>query len=208
MSDHNPNARLEFFCDGVFAIALTLLVIEIKVPHIDGLHSPNELWHRLGELWPSYFAFVFSFGAVLISWINHNYFFGMIEKSSRQFFYGNGFFLLSAVFLPFPTALLAEYIGTPYAGPAITFYCSFTVFNNIGWHVLYYSARHPVNLFQSSILDKTFYKDLRALHMGLVIYSFTAILSLWFPYTALGINLLLWFLWIGISLREKVQVEV
>jgi hypothetical protein len=44
--------------------------------------------------------------------------------------------------------------------------------------------------------------------MGLAIYTFTTILSLWFPYIALGINLLLWFLWIGISLREKVAGEV
>lgn len=200
MSAHNPNARLEFFCDGIFAIAITLLVIEIKVPHTEHIHSPADLWHELGRLWPSYFAFVFSFGAVLVSWINHNYFFEMIHKSSRQFHYSNGFFMLCIAFLPFPTAVLAEYISTPNAGPAISFYCLFSLLNNIAWHVLYYSARYPQNLFDDSF--KEFSNDTKGLHIGLVIYLFTFVLSIGFPYIALGINLLLWFLWIGISLKS------
>ncbi|MCW3125682.1 MAG: hypothetical protein JWO03_1340 [Bacteroidetes bacterium] len=200
---HNPNTRLEFFCDGIFAIAITLLVIEIKVPHAEHIHSPADLWHELARLWPSYFAFLFSFGAVLVSWINHNSFFSMIHKSSRQFYYSNGFFMLSIAFLPFPTAVLAEYIGTPYAGPAISFYCLFSVLGSIAWHVLYYSARYPQNLFDESFND--FSKDTRGLHMGLLIYLFTFILSIWFPYIALLINLLLWFLWIGISLTEPLS---
>src|SRR4051812_10998494 len=116
-SENNPNARLEFFCDGVFAIAITLLVIEIKVPHLDHIHSPADLSHALAALWPSYLAFVFSFGAVLVSWINHTYLFSLIDKSSRLFYYANGFFMLTVAFIPFPTAVLAEYIGTPFAGP-------------------------------------------------------------------------------------------
>jgi uncharacterized membrane protein len=206
-SENNPNARLEFFCDGVFAIAITLLVIEIKVPHPDHIHSTGDLVHALWQLWPSYFAFLFSFGAVLVSWVNHHYTMSLIDKTSRAFMYGSGLFLMSVIFIPFPTALLAEYISTPYAQPAITFYCFFNVFNNIAWHVLYFSARHPHKLYKDNVADTWLDRNSKAIAFGFVIYLATAILSFWFPYTAFGFSLMLWTLWIGISLSAKMELD-
>ena len=67
MTTSNPNARLETFCDGVFAIALTLLIIEIKIPHAINIKSTEQLWHTLQHLLPSIFAFVLSFIIILIT---------------------------------------------------------------------------------------------------------------------------------------------
>jgi len=68
-------SRVEAFSDGVFAIALTLLILEIKVPHLEDASTNVNLFRALLQLWPSYFAFILSFLAVLIMWINHHGFF-------------------------------------------------------------------------------------------------------------------------------------
>src|SRR6187200_1701507 len=122
MTESKSLARLEMFSDGVFAIAITLLVLEIKVPPIETIHSTDDLINELFHLWPSYFAFVYSFGGILVQWIIHHNTFCHMDKTSRPFLYANGFLLLTIVFFPFPTALLAEYIDTEYAMPAIAFY--------------------------------------------------------------------------------------
>lgn len=134
------NARIEAFSDGVFAIAITLLILEIKVPPYASIQSVGDLWKGLYQLWPSYFAFVLSFGIILVSWVNHHYLFNTLGKSSRTFLYANGFLLLTITFMPFPTALLAQYIGTEYAKPAIAFYCFGGVVNSIGWMLLLHSV--------------------------------------------------------------------
>ena len=80
--------RIEAFSDGVFAIAITLLVLEIKVPHADG---PEALWHALAGLWPSYVAFLLSFFVILIMWINHHELMRMVRAASYPFLFANGF---------------------------------------------------------------------------------------------------------------------
>lgn len=64
--------RVEAFSDGVFAIAITLLILEIPVPHPGAQGADRTLWAALAARWPSYLAFVFSFFVILISWVNHH----------------------------------------------------------------------------------------------------------------------------------------
>ena len=79
MSNEKETARVEAFSDGVFAIAITLLILEIKVPKTGGSMTNGQLLDSLIGLWPSYFAFLLSFTAVLIMWINHHGFFKYIR---------------------------------------------------------------------------------------------------------------------------------
>ena len=72
MAETNPNSRLEAFCDGVFAIALTLLIIDIKIPSTTEIHTNAEFWLALKHMLPSIFAFILSFVIILISWVNHH----------------------------------------------------------------------------------------------------------------------------------------
>jgi uncharacterized membrane protein len=101
MSESKSLTRLEMFSDGVFAIAITLLILEIKVPPIDSIHSVNDLVNGLIHLWPSFFAFTYSFGGILVQWIIHHNTFIHLNKTSRAFLYTNGFLLLTIVFSPF-----------------------------------------------------------------------------------------------------------
>lgn len=203
MNEYKSLARLEMFSDGVFAIAITLLILEIKVPPIDSIHSANDLVKALLHLWPSFFAFSYSFGGILIQWILHHNTFNCMDKTSRPFLYANGFLLLTIVFFPFPTALLAEYINTKYAMPAIVFYGMASVVNSFAWFLFIRSVQKPRRLLNDIFSDEQYNKLKTSNRFAFVIYSSTTILAIWFPYTALIINIAVWMLWIWLSLNEK-----
>jgi len=86
--------RVESFSDGVIAIAITLLVLEIKVPKADEIASVG-LFAKLLDLWPSFLAFVTSFGTILVMWINHHRVFRLVRTTDYPFLYWNGFLLLT-----------------------------------------------------------------------------------------------------------------
>ena len=98
--------RLETFSDGVFAIAITLLILDIQVPHVEQGH----LAHALVKLWPSYTTFVVSFLTIGIIWVNHHTQYEHIVRADRTLLFLNLNLLMWIVFIPFPTALLAEYL--------------------------------------------------------------------------------------------------
>src|SRR4051795_10160430 len=98
--------RLEAFSDGVMAIAITLLILDVKVP----LAEEGRLAHDLAHQWPSYAAYVVTFLVIGIIWVNHHVLFERAAAVTRPIFYLNIFLLMGVAFLPFPTALLAEYL--------------------------------------------------------------------------------------------------
>jgi uncharacterized membrane protein len=108
MADRETN-RLEAFSDGVFAIAITLLVLDLKVPR--GLHPGEQLGVKLLAEWPSYLAFLTSFATILIMWVNHHRMFTLIGRSDNRLLFYNGLLLLGITVVPFPTSLVAEYLG-------------------------------------------------------------------------------------------------
>ena len=132
MAESNINSRLEAFFDGVFAIALTLLIIDIKIPSRENIYTTNDLWLSFKHLFPSIFAFLLSFVIVFITWVNHHATLKLVDKSSSSFIYANGFLLLTIVFIPFPTALLGEYLFTDHAAPAVVLYTAVDALQAIG----------------------------------------------------------------------------
>src|SRR5262245_38813706 len=113
--------RIEAFSDGVFAIAITLLILEIQVPH-----AQNGEQHRFALLhfWPSCLALLATFMTIGIMWINHHRLFTLIDRSDDGLMALNLLLLLGQTWMPFPTALLAEHLhgtdgrvaGIVYAG--------------------------------------------------------------------------------------------
>lgn len=189
-------SRIEAFSDGVFAIAITLLILEIKIPPLSSIHSNGDFWHSLQSLWPSYFAFILSFLFILIAWICHHAIFNLYDRISPQLIYANGFLLLNIVFIPFPTALLAEYIMTPFKQPAVVFYCLCSLLTGISWNLLYYFSLKPKPLTNEKINLEVIKSMQKTGRYGLVINSCITIFAWWFPLTALSINALLWLFWI------------
>ena len=99
--------RLEAFSDGVFAIAITLLVLEIGIP--DGPSS--DLWQAVTDQWPSYLAYVVSFASIGAAWIAHSTMTEFLDRVDATFLRINLLLLLVVAFLPFPTKLLAEHLA-------------------------------------------------------------------------------------------------
>lgn len=108
MHEEKETGRVEGFSDHVFAIAMTLLVIEIKIPSREQV-AAEGLAQALAALWPSYLAFVTSFFTILVIWVHHHWIFELINKIDHPSLYINGLLLLFVAFVPFPTALIAEY---------------------------------------------------------------------------------------------------
>lgn len=101
--------RIDAFSDGVFAIVVTLLVLELRVPEISGAHISEGLRHGLQELFPKFISFVVSFFYICIYWYNHHQLFHLVKKIDHGLFWLNSFFLLFLTFIPFPTALVGSY---------------------------------------------------------------------------------------------------
>ena len=129
-------ARVEAVSDGVFAIAITLLVLTISQPE----HYSN-LAHELGHRWPSLAAYVVSFGVIGIMWFNHHSMFTHIERVDRVFFYLNLLLLMTVAFLPYPTGVfgqaLAQGLGTR---TAAVFYSATMAVNALCWTALWVYA--------------------------------------------------------------------
>ena len=98
-------ARLEAFSDGVFAVAITLLVLEIAIPPAGG-----DLGHEVGRLWPSFAAYVVSFFTIGIIWVNHHTLLTRIQRPDRPVLFLNLNLLLWVVLIPWTTAVLAEHL--------------------------------------------------------------------------------------------------
>jgi uncharacterized membrane protein len=96
--------RLEAFSDGVFAVAITLLVLEINVP------GGENLWHQLKEEWPSFASFFVSFWVIGIIWVNHHGVIDHLKRADRGVLYLNLLVLMSVVLIPFATALMADHL--------------------------------------------------------------------------------------------------
>jgi uncharacterized membrane protein len=113
-------ARIEAFSDGVFAIAATLLVLEIGV----GSPPGTRLGHALEHVWPSYLAYVTSFLTIGIIWINHHHNMRAIGDADRTFMFINLLLLLDVAFIPFPTKLVADYLQGPGERTAVVAYAA------------------------------------------------------------------------------------
>lgn len=98
-------ARLETFADGVFAIAATLLILNVDSQVREG---STQIGHRLIEIWPSYIGYAVSFVTIGIIWSNHHTVMGQLGRVNRTFLMLNIFLLMCVAFLPFPTRLVAE----------------------------------------------------------------------------------------------------
>lgn len=129
----------------MFAIAITLLVLELHVPKPSELHDASLL-SVLAEDWPSYFGFILSFFTILIMWFNHHKLFTHIKRSDHVLPYVNGFLLFFITLTPWPTALMAEYLGHPQEQVATSVFAAFFVMMAVSFNLLWRYASHKGRL--------------------------------------------------------------
>ena len=138
--EERDTSRLEAFSDGVFAIAITLLVLELKVPKTE---ESAHLGRALLAQWPAYLAFLTSFATIGIMWINHHTLFRLIRRVDHGLLVWNGLLLLGVTVVPFPTALVAEHLGGAGEKVAVLVYCGMYLFVAIAFNGLWRYASAP-----------------------------------------------------------------
>jgi uncharacterized membrane protein len=129
--------RVEAFSDGVFAIAITLLILTVTPP------THGELGHELLRLWPSYAAYAVSFLTIGIIWVNHHAVFRLLAGVDRTMLFLNVFFLMVVAFIPFPTEVVADNVRDPGSREAAALlYGSTMILLSIGFVTLWlYGSR-------------------------------------------------------------------
>ena len=192
MSNERETSRVEAFSDGVFAIAITLLILEIKVPKLETSMTNSQLFTSLINLWPSYFAFVLSFTAVLIMWINHHGFFKYLKTINTNFLYANGFLLLMVTFIPFPTAVLAEHLNSSAANAACAFFCGSMILISIAYNILWHATAYKRALVKDEISDAQIIKIRNAYWFGLLVYLIAFFLTFFYALAGLIICSSFW----------------
>src|SRR5260370_8623794 len=137
--------RVEAFSDGVFAVAITLLVLNLQIPQLD---TVSELVPKLGALWPKLLSYALSFVIVGIYWVAHHNTFHYIKRSDRNLLWLNILLLLCIVFLPFPTALLGQY---PEQRVSVIIYAGTLVITGLVLQALWWYATSRYRLVDRNI---------------------------------------------------------
>ncbi|WP_433294030.1 TMEM175 family protein [Actinoplanes sp. CA-030573] len=176
MSD---TGRTEAFSDGVLAIAITLLVLDLRVPVRETLDEP--LAAALSERWPAYAAYVTSFLIIGIIWVNHHGVFDLVSKVDRLALFLNLLLLMSVVAIPFTTALMSEYLlaGGRDARTAALVYSGVMLAMSLAFAALYsHLARQPALLSEHVDPVAARKSIIRFSAVGIILYVGTLVVAL------------------------------
>lgn len=179
--------RVEAFSDGVMAIAITLLVLDLKVPSEAETREAGSLIAAMAQHWPSYLAYLAAFLTIGIIWLNHRAFVDKIRRFDNRLHWLNLALLLGVATLPFPTALLAAYLadgGAP-ASTAAVIYGLLSVATALPWLLMWrHILRHP-QLLEPPYGPDHARAELRRASIGPVIYILAVPLAIVLPLAAL-----------------------
>ena len=134
--EEKQTGRTEAFSDGVFAFAITLLVINLKDP---GSGIGSDLFRGLLNEWPSFFAFITTFMTVLVMWVGHHNMFTLIRRIDTRIMFLNGFLLLVVVLTPFATILVSNNLLTAQSREAAGIYAGLFLTLAMVWSALWFS---------------------------------------------------------------------
>lgn len=183
----NDTGRIEAFSDGVFAIAITLLVVEIGVPHLQSEPEGTTLFGALVGQWPSYLGYTISFLQIGVIWANHHNRFRYIVRSDHVLLFLNILFLMCVAFIPFPTAVLAGYIQSEERTPAVAVYSGTLAVTAIFFTLLWIYAANGYRLVNRDLDPTTLRAMTRRYVVGMVFYI--AAFALTFLNAVLGLAL-------------------
>jgi uncharacterized membrane protein len=175
--DEHSTARFETFSDGVFAIAATLLVLELSV-------SGDDLGHALVHIWPQYLAYVTSFLTIGIIWMNHHHTVSLIARTDRTMLFINNLLLLTVAFLPFPTKLVGDNLRGGDEQAAALAYAATLVVMAILHQVWWQYARRNRRLIGIETPDSALRAVDRAYWPGVPMYAAVFVVAFFSPLAA------------------------
>ena len=183
--------RMEAFSDAFFAIVITILVLDLRPPAMEGEHSAAALQRGLLELWPHAAVFLISFVNIFIMWVAHHELVRITTKADTQYLYLNGGLLLGVALIPLSTAIAAEHAPGPAGSLAAALYTGallwISVFYNLLWR---YVSAHPDRLLPT-VTKRDRRRISRTYLVTLALYSVAFALSFVSPLAAIGVTLAL-----------------
>lgn len=190
----NETSRLEAFSDSVFTVSMTLLGLDLIPPILDEPRTAARLAELLVDRWPTYLAFLSTFGTILILWLHHHALFRLIQRADISLKLVNGFLLLLVTAAPFPTAMLAEYLGTEAEATAAATYAGLFFLVNVAYNLLWWTARRH-DLLRSDLTEAQLGSISRIYLMGGPFYLVALAAAFWNAYVSMAICSVLWIVW-------------
>lgn len=195
--------RIEAFSDGVLAIVITLLVLEIKSPDLHVPTSPMEALHALLALAPKFASFLLSFLFIAVFWVNHHRFFLLVRQADWGLIWSNNLLLLLLCTVPFPTAFMGDHPNNPVA---VALFAFLLLLAGLAFNSMWRQAR------RRRLMDETVGEELvsRAIARGLVgpvVYACAALLApLTLPISwAIFLIVPLYYAWPETKLKQKIS---
>jgi uncharacterized membrane protein len=174
--------RIAFFTDAVFAIAMTLLIVSIDVPHlVRGLDSPQLMLDALGDLGPQFFSFFLAFLLLGRYWLAHHGFFASLKSVDRTLMGVNMVYLAFIAFLPFPTALVGEYPDNPMA--VVLFAVCLGIISTLEWVFLTIAVRRGHT--RSEVSQRLYRYDSIQSLTPVALFAISIPIAFWSPTVAL-----------------------
>ena len=192
--------RIEAFSDGVFAIVVTLLVLELRVPELVTTFTNADALNALYNMLPKFTGFIVSFVVIAIYWVNHHQLFQSLEYADRPLLWYNNFLLFWMCFIPFPTALIGEY---PLKMVPVMLFGTVMTLAGISFNMM---VRHcmKADLFKKTIPRSRLNKSAKRGSIGPVVYFASIIAALFSTYISLAIFILVPILYF---IPQKIVVE-
>ncbi|WP_144662409.1 TMEM175 family protein [Paenarthrobacter nicotinovorans] len=196
-------SRLEAFSDGVFGIAITLLVLEIRVPE-----STRNLLHELAVLWPSYLGYAISFLVIGLIWANHHAMFVHIGTVNRTLMFANTLLLMSVALIPFTAAVLASAFRSGNGQrTAVVLYGGTLVVGGLLFNWIWAHARRDHHLLDSNISAVQARSMGQRFMLGPALYLVGTLLGAIQPIVGTGVfALLILFYWLPITAGSRKAV--
>ncbi len=180
--------RIEAFADAVFAIAITLLVIEIRLPPHQEVLRIGGVGPALLQLWPSYVGYAISFIVIGIMWANHHNLMKLVNRIDHGFITLTLLLLMCVAFLPFPTAVMADHLADPDAherAVAVAFYCGCFTVTALFYFLMWWHAARNRRLIASHVSDEAVRAITRAYVPGSLLYLTATLMA--FVHVALSL---------------------
>jgi uncharacterized membrane protein len=188
-------ARLEAFSDGVFAVAITLLALDLGVPGAEDLKRFHGLAGALANNWPHYLAFALSFLTILIMWVNHHSIFRFIRRCDHSFLLLNGLLLMVITTVPFGTSLVAEFLkpehGEADRRVAMLVYSAIYLAMAVAYNVMWRYASRGGRLLDDGASQHMVLSVTKQFRFGPLLYLIVFALAFVSPEASLALNILL-----------------
>lgn len=186
LGNERDTGRLEAFSDGVFAVAITLLILNIQVPPVK-----DGLLRGLLASWPSYLGYVTSFLIIGLFWANHHYMFKYINRTDHYLLLLNILVLMVIVLIPFATELLTAFIHSSdrYYGAII--YSGVLLLSSVMYNLLWYYASHRYRLLDKGLSPDALRRLTRRYLISIPLYTVTVIIAAFSVELSLAVNIVL-----------------